>query len=67
VLREGDAEGFLLAEEAEQLGGDELVGEDVVVEEVEGADEDLEAVGRHDVEDSGFVAHGVVEGEETVH
>ena len=43
------------------------MGEDVVVEEVEGADEDLEAVGRHDVEDSGFIAHGVVESEEAVH
>lgn len=41
--------------------------EDVVVEEVEEADEELEAIGRHDVDDSGLVAHGVVEGEETVH
>jgi hypothetical protein len=27
----------------------------------------LETIGRHDVDDSGFVGHGVVEGEETVH
>lgn len=67
MLRERDAQRFLLAEEAYQFVGDDLVGEDVVVEEVEGADEDLEAVGRHDVDDAGFVADGVVEGEEAVH
>jgi hypothetical protein len=43
------------------------VGEDVVVEEVEEADEELETIGRHDMDDSGLVAHSVVEGEETVH
>jgi len=67
VLRERDAESFLLAYEADQLVCDDLVGQDVVVEEVEEADQDLEAVGRHDVDDSGFVAHGVVESEEAVH
>ena len=64
---ERNAKSFLLAQEADQLVGDDLVGEDVVVEEVEEADEELETIGRHDVDDSGFVGHGVVEGEETVH